>query len=80
MLNGEGSRAIEEAGAGLTSPAGDTAGLADCVERLAGVPAAAREAMGPSGREYCAREFDRRTLISRLEHRLTTVRLERWTY
>jgi glycosyltransferase involved in cell wall biosynthesis len=80
MLNGEGSRVIDEAGAGLTCPAGDAAGLANCVERLAGLPAAARDAMGQSGREYCAREFDRRTLMSRLEHWLTTVRLERWTY
>jgi glycosyltransferase involved in cell wall biosynthesis len=67
MLNGEGARVIDEAGAGLTSPAGDAAAFAANVRALMALPAAEREQMGLAGRAYCGREFGREELIDRLE-------------
>jgi glycosyltransferase involved in cell wall biosynthesis len=67
MLNGEGARVIEEAGAGLVCAAGDARGLARRVEQLAAMDEETRAAMGSRGRAYCRREFDRATLITRLE-------------
>lgn len=71
MLDGEGARVIEEAGAGLVCPAGDSGALARQVERLAAMSAAERSAMGERGRAYGVREFDRATLIARLEKWMT---------
>jgi glycosyltransferase involved in cell wall biosynthesis len=66
MLDGEGARVIVESGAGLACAAGDGAGLARIVARVADLPESQREAMGLSGRDYGRREFDRDTLIDRL--------------
>lgn len=66
MIDGEGARVVEESGAGLVCPAGDGGALAGIIERLAGMPAAEREAMGRRGRAYGSREFDREILIDRL--------------
>ena len=67
MLDGEGARVIEEAGAGLVCAAGDGRALAQRVEQLATMSEQARAAMGVSGRAYCRREFDRAALMSSLE-------------
>jgi len=67
MLNGEGARVIEQASAGLVCAAGDSAGLAGAVSRLAAMPAAERAQMGANGLRLSAEEFDRTTLIGRLE-------------
>lgn len=67
MLDGEGARVVEEAGAGLVCRAGDGRALAERVAALAGMSAAERAAMGALGREYCRREFDRDALIDALE-------------
>jgi glycosyltransferase involved in cell wall biosynthesis len=67
MLDGEGSRVIEESGAGFVSAAGDSAGLAQSVLRLAALSHEERERMGERGAAYCRREFDRDTLLSQLE-------------
>jgi len=67
MLNGEGADAIATAEAGLTAPASDAAALTAAVRRMMALPAEERRRMGERGRAYCAREFDRDTLISRLE-------------
>jgi len=67
MLNGEGARVIEEAGAGLAGPAGNAQALAANVRRMMEMTAAARAACGEAGRAYCAREFDRKSLVDRLE-------------
>jgi hypothetical protein len=48
LIDGEGARVLEEAGVGLACPAGDGVALAGIIERLAGMPAAEREAMGRS--------------------------------
>ena len=68
MLNGEGARVIEQGGAGLVCAAGDSAGLAGVVSRLAAMPAAERAQMGENGLRLSAREFDRSMLIGRLEN------------
>jgi len=67
MLDGEGARVIHEARAGLCCPAGDAAGLADCVVKMMSLSQTELSAMGNNGRRYIAEEFDRGQLISRLE-------------
>lgn len=67
MLNGEGARVVEEAAAGVTCPAGDYAALAAAVLRLVALSAEERAAMGRNGVFVSEREFDRSTLITRLE-------------
>lgn len=57
-LNGEGARVIEEAGAGLTCSAEDSAGLARCIERLFHMSSEEREKLGQSGREYFLANFE----------------------
>ncbi|MBI3790819.1 MAG: glycosyltransferase family 4 protein [Gemmatimonadetes bacterium] len=66
MLDGEGARVIEQSGAGFVCRAGDAAGLADAVSRMAALPPAERAAMGARGRAFAAAEFDRERLIDRL--------------
>ncbi len=70
MLDGEGARVVAEAEAGLVSPAGDGAALADQVVRLLNMPRSERAAMGARGRAYAAREFNRDSLVTRLEREL----------
>jgi colanic acid biosynthesis glycosyl transferase WcaI len=67
MLDGEGAAIIDEARAGLTSPAGDAALLADNVLRLAALSAQERASMGRNGTAYAQREFSRNGLVDRLE-------------
>lgn len=71
MLDGEGGRIVEEAGAGFVCGAGDASGLADAVLRLVAIGDDERAAMGRRGTQYAAREFDRDELIGRLEATLT---------
>lgn len=66
MLDGAGASVIRESGAGLVSPAGNAAGLADSVRRLAACTADERAAMGANGLRYSVKEFDRDALITRL--------------
>ncbi len=67
MLNGEGADVVLESGSGVTSRAGDHEGLAKAVLKLSQATPAERLEMGRKGRELSQREFDRDTLISRLE-------------
>ena len=67
MLDGEGARVIEQAGAGLVSRASHGAGLADNARRLADLPTAQREQMGKRAQACCQKEFDRNSLIKSLE-------------
>ncbi len=67
MLDGEGAAVILEAQAGLTSDAGDSAGLAQVVQDMAAMPLAQRRQMGLNGRKYAQQEFHRTKLIDRLE-------------
>lgn len=66
MLDGEGAGAIAAAEAGLVCPAGDSRGLANAIEKMAGMRPADRLAMGERGRLYAEREFDRNRLMDRL--------------
>ena len=70
MLNGEGAELVRRSNAGLTCAAGDHTGLASAALQLSRMSAAERAAMGERGRAVCAEEFDRATLIRRLEHYL----------
>lgn len=67
MLGGEGARVIAEAGAGLVCGAGDGEALARNVAALAALPESERAAMGERGRSYARKEFDRASLMAKLE-------------
>ena len=67
MLNGEGAEVVKSSCAGLTCAAGDHAGLAAAVQNLSEMSAQEREVMGKNGLNLSIREFDRDTLIDRLE-------------
>ena len=67
MMNGEGSNVVLESGSGITCGAGDHEGLAMAVLQLSQATPEERLEMGRKGRELSQREFDRDTLISRLE-------------
>ncbi|CCF20877.1 glycosyltransferase (Group 1) [Pseudorhizobium banfieldiae] len=70
MLDGEGARVIEEAGAGVVSPSGDGAALARNIEALAAMPPKDRAAMGANARTYGLAEFDRTQLLDGLEAKM----------
>jgi glycosyltransferase involved in cell wall biosynthesis len=74
MLDGEGAELIERSGAGLVCAAGDSAGLARNVARMADMPAAERAAIAERAQRLSATEFDRDALIERLEGRLAVLR------
>lgn len=67
MLNGEGSDIVRSSGAGLACAAGDGRALAEAVLKLATMSAEDRKIMGNKALEVNKTEFDRATLISRLE-------------
>ena len=67
MLNGEGADVVKRFGAGVTCAAGDSAALAAAVLKLASLPQQELQQMGANGSQASATEFDRHTLITRLE-------------
>ncbi|HEB56706.1 MAG TPA: glycosyltransferase WbuB [Gammaproteobacteria bacterium] len=67
MLNGEGARVIQEAGAGYVCNAGDGQGLSEIILEMASNSDEERSQMGKSGRKYYKEEFDKNVLIDRLE-------------
>jgi colanic acid biosynthesis glycosyl transferase WcaI len=73
MLNGEGARAIEAAGAGIVCAAGDDEALSRAVVEMSKMPECERVAMGARGRTYGHREFGRERLMDKLENWLMTV-------
>jgi colanic acid biosynthesis glycosyl transferase WcaI len=70
MLDGEGSRIIEESQAGFACAAGDSTGLAALVLRMASLPPHERTQMAERGRAYALREFDRQRLVENLDETL----------
>lgn len=70
MVNGEAADVVRRSGGGVTCAAGDAAGLADAVLRLAAAAPTERAEMGRRGKAFSAKEFDRAALIVRLEERL----------
>lgn len=77
MLNGEGSDAVRESGSGLTCRAGDDEALAAAVLQLSQMSLDDRKAMGRNGLILSQREFDRDTLINRLEGWISQLRATR---
>lgn len=73
MLDGEDAMVVEESGAGMVCAAGDSDGLAEAVARLALMEPESRQRMGEQGVVYTRREFDRDTLILRLEALLVSM-------
>lgn len=73
-LDGEGARVIDEAGAGLSCPAEDSAGLARCIEQLFHMSPEEREKLGQSGRAYFLANFEMarqsQRLVEILENRI----------
>ena len=67
-LDGEGSRVVEEAGAGVTCPAESPVDLANSILKLYNIPKKDREKMGKKGRAYFENNFEREMLLDRLEH------------
>ncbi len=67
MLDGEGAEVVARSGAGLACPAGDDLALAECVRRLAELPACERTRMGHQGRAFARSAFDRDHLLAQLE-------------
>jgi colanic acid biosynthesis glycosyl transferase WcaI len=76
MIDGEGARLINEAGAGRACPAGDFEGLAREAKKLAAMTERQREAMGRKGRHVSVTEFDRDTQIDKLEAWLLGLRYD----
>lgn len=76
ILDGEGAEVVRSAGAGLVAPAGDAHALAGEVRRMRAMSAEERREMGRRGRELYARDFDRDTLIGRLEEILGDMRCQ----
>lgn len=66
-LDGEGSRLIDDAGAGMTCPAEDADALAKAIIGLSKMTQEARDAMGMNALRYHQANFNRDMLIARLE-------------
>jgi glycosyltransferase involved in cell wall biosynthesis len=65
-LDGEGARIVQEAGAGLTSPAQDAEGMANSIEQLFRMTLEQRESLGQSGRAYYLEHFEMERQSQRL--------------
>lgn len=66
MLNGEGSRVIEEAGCGLTAKSCDYQTLAENVKKLYSMGKEERSAMGVAGRSYYDKVFAKELVINKV--------------
>lgn len=73
-LQGEGSKVVDEAGAGLVCEPENAQALADCIRRLHALPASDRAAMGQRGRAYFDENFDMNRQVGRLVELLQTGR------
>ena len=67
MLDGEGARIVEEAGAGVTCPAGGGRALAEAVLEMARLSPQTRALMGTQARAYSIANFEREKIFRRLE-------------
>ena len=72
-LNGEGSRLVKQAGAGLTSPAEDAEALADIILQLYRLSPDERRKMGDNGHRFYQKHFDHDFLIDQLIEHLQLV-------
>ncbi len=67
MLSGEGSRIVNDAECGLTSNSGDFLKLIENIKILMELNEADRNKMGLNGRSYLETEFNRKSIIDKLE-------------
>ncbi|TCS35109.1 glycosyltransferase involved in cell wall biosynthesis [Paucimonas lemoignei] len=72
MLDGEGAAAIFEAKAGKVCPAGNGAELAKIVQEMADSAPSTLRSMGEAGNVYYREQFERNTLMTRIEQILLT--------
>ena len=68
MLDGEGSKIIEESNSGISIPASDSSSLADAVKKMSMLSSKNLEQLGQNGIKYSQKEFDRVMLMDRLEN------------
>lgn len=66
-LDGEGSRVIEEANAGFTSPSEDPLALANTIKKFISLNANDQNLLGRNARSYFDKEFERELLVDKLE-------------
>jgi glycosyltransferase involved in cell wall biosynthesis len=66
MIDGEASRVIEEAGAGLACSSSDRVGFSKIVSQMAQMTLSQRQAMGASGKRYYEEHFSKEKLFSNL--------------
>lgn len=76
-LDGVGAHEVEDAGAGLASPAGDAEALAEITSRLYQLPPFERAAMGERAKAHYDRNFNREMLIDRIESLLRKAAMAR---
>lgn len=74
-ITGEGARIIEEAGAGLCAPASQPGVLAGKVLKLMNLSQEEREEMGKNGLKYFEKNFERGTVVSKIETLLKSAEL-----
>jgi colanic acid biosynthesis glycosyl transferase WcaI len=63
-FSGEAARIVEESGAGIVAPPGNTAAIADAIVSMARLPAEARAAMGARGRRFVSLNYNRDTVAA----------------
>lgn len=73
-IQGEGANVIQEARAGLSTPAGDAIGLSETIIKLYQMPPEERKQMGLNGLEYSRKHFDRSSLLALLDEWLRSVK------
>jgi glycosyltransferase involved in cell wall biosynthesis len=66
-LDGEGSRIIEEAKAGFTSPSEDPIALTEIIKKFLNLSINDRRVLGENARNYFNNEFERELLVDKLE-------------
>ena len=66
MINGEGASIVEEAGCGVSVPAGDSTALADAVCEMVAMDKDELDVMGARGRAYCKKNFSFRENVDKL--------------
>lgn len=66
MLNGEGSRIIEQAKCGLTAPSGDYKKFAENIKQLYSTDKAELDQMGKNGFEFYKKHFDKKMVVNNI--------------
>jgi glycosyltransferase involved in cell wall biosynthesis len=75
-LNGEGTRLVVEAEAGLAAPAEDAQALAETILKLYKLSPAEREKMGENARKYYQKHFNHNDLVEQLIQHFQSVCLQ----